>query len=96
MTRRRVDHLRREHRHCPKHGLTEWTRYESFDQQVTPRYNWRCMACANEASKALYAFRQTHPETVIRRTPNTETILAEVCTECWTVKSLTGQCYCTE
>lgn len=82
MTRRRVDHLRREHRHYPKHGLTEWTRYESFDHQRTLRYDWRCMACANEASKALYAFRQTHPETVIRRTFNTETILAEVCTGC--------------
>ena len=29
-------------------------------------------------------------------TSKTETIFAEVCTECWTVKSLTGQCFCVE
>lgn len=95
MTRRRVDYLLRQDRYCSEHGLTEWTRYESFSQG-TLYYDWRCMACANEASKALYAFRQAHPETVVRRTSKTETILAEVCTECWTVKSLTGQCFCVE
>lgn len=93
--RPRVNYLRREQRRCHIHGVCEWTRYESINAAGIIQYNWRCMRCANDASKAVYRFQQLHPETIVRRSQDkTVTILADICTECWTIKAKNGTCFC--
>lgn len=92
MTRRRVDTLRREDRHCSKHGLCEFTRYERLSNGT---YFWACMKCSNESAKSRHAFNKAHPETVRPHGPcKPEPEKPTVCPECWTVPSVTGTCLC--
>ena len=94
MTRRRIDTLRREDRHCSKHGLCEFTRYERL-LNGSVFYVWLCMQCNNEKSKARQAFAKDHPETVRPLGPcKPEPRPATVCPKCWTVPSVTGTCFC--
>lgn len=92
MSRPRIESLRREDRHCPVHGLTEFTRYGR--RSGGTYYFWVCMTCHKERNKRNQALVKEHPERVTHRLPRAEPALNPVCPKCWTVITTTGTCLC--